>query len=67
MEFKELLEWMIGVLAVVFYLIYIILKRKEIKEEETEKDKIDKLIWALKEYSNINPELAKIFNKFGIL
>lgn len=67
MEAKELAGWVLAVMAIASYAVYIILKRKELKEEDIELNKTEKLIDALKEYSRNQPELAKIFSKFGIL
>ncbi|MFA4922769.1 MAG: hypothetical protein WC557_01080 [Ignavibacteriaceae bacterium] len=67
MNTKEILGWILGILAIISYIIYIILKRKELNEKAAIQNNTDNLINALKEYAKYQPDLAKIFNKFGIL
>ncbi|MFA6597618.1 MAG: hypothetical protein WCS69_07835 [Ignavibacteriaceae bacterium] len=67
MNTQEILGWLLGILALASYIIYIVLKRKELNEKAVEQNNTDNLINALKEYAKYQPDLAKIFNKFGIL
>jgi len=67
MNTQEILGWLLGILALASYIIYIVLKRKELNERIAEQNNTDNLINALKEYAKYQPDLAKIFNKFGIL
>lgn len=67
MNTKEILGWVLGIFAIISYIIYIVLKRKELNEKIAEQNNTDNLINALKEYAKYQPDLAKIFNKFGIL
>jgi len=67
MNTQEILGWLLGILALASYIIYIVLRRKELNEKAAEQNNTDNLINALKEYAKYQPDLAKIFNKFGIL
>lgn len=67
MNTKEIIGWVLGIFAIISYIIYIVLKRKELNEKAAEQNNTDNLINALKEYAKHQPDLAKIFNKFGIL
>jgi preprotein translocase subunit YajC len=63
MNTKELMTLIFFIVILGLYIYYIILKRKEESEEESN---MNKLISVLKEYSEKQPDLAKIMNKFGL-
>jgi hypothetical protein len=67
MNTQDLVTIILGAIIIPAYIFYLFLKKKELDEENEEIQMSRKILSALKEYAQQQPDFAKILNKFGLL
>lgn len=67
MNAYDLITVLFAIIVIPAYILYLFLKRKENNEEQTEVQTSEKILSALKEYAQQQPDFAKILSKFGLL